>query len=182
MQPTFENGLYYKPGKKVLIYFITTRFIPVVIACGIIAVAISFLEKFIVNSPQLAGYIPFDPKLISSYGVPGLVTFGVLVLLFIVLTSYIQYSSVTFMFDEFAFHVSSGLISKSEIAMPYRQIQTVNHAQSFNEKTWGITRVIVETAGTNDAHSAKSWGDLPILDTATAAALEQELLRRASGK
>ena len=86
------------------------------------------------------------------------------------------------MFDEFAFHIERGLMSKNSIAIPFRQVQNVNHEQSFSEKMWGVARVVVETAGTDDVKNSHSDGLLPLLDVDTAQMLEQELLRRSSGK
>ena len=87
------------------------------------------------------------------------------------------------MLDEFSFHVQRGILSKSDIAIPYKQIQNVNREQNFNEKMLGIAHVVIETAGTDDSESnAKSEGVLPILNSALATSLEKELLKRTSNK
>jgi putative membrane protein len=178
----FQNGLQYKPGGKVLVYFIVSRLVPIVVVLFILGIALSFLQSLVLASPSLIHLLPFHASQITKTGLPALIVFGIVAILFIVIGAWIEYASVKFMFDDFAFHIEHGLISKSEIAIPFRQIQNVSHQQTLGEKMWGIVRVIVETAGTDDMRNARSGGVLPVLDADLAFALEQELLRRSSGK
>ena len=163
-------------------YFIINRILPIVIIFILIDIGLSALQNVVLKTPFLLKSLPFDPHMIAGTGTPVATGLGVIICLFLVLGAWVDYASVKFMFDEFAFHIQNGIFSKSEIAIPYRQIQNVNHDQSLTEKMWGMTRVIVETAGTDDVRSAESSGDLPVLDSDTAQMLEQELLKRSSGK
>ena len=181
MQP-LQNGIQYKPGSKVFRYFLITRITPIVIIFVILGIGLSFVEKALMSPSMISHSLPFQASEIMSIGLPVLIILGIIIILFVCVSAWIEYASVKFMLDEFAFHIEHGIISKSEVAIPYRQIQNVNHAQSWNEKTWGIARVIVETAGTDDIHGSQSGGVLPILDADLAVALEQELLSRSSGK
>ncbi len=162
MDKNFENGVYYSPGKKVLLYFVLSRLLLIVIVFIIIGIGASFLS----------GFGPL---------VPIVTIVGIFLCLVVFLAGWIKYKSVKFMFDEFSFHVERGIFSKSEIAIPFKQIQNVNHAQSFSEKMWGVSHIAIETAGTDESNSnASSEGTLPVLDTALAVSLEQELLKRGS--
>jgi uncharacterized membrane protein YdbT with pleckstrin-like domain len=164
MDQSFQNGVYYSPGKKVLLYFVLSRLLLIIVVFIIIGIGASFLH----------GFGPL---------VPIVIVVGILLCLIVFLAGWIKYKSVKFMFDEFSFHVEKGVLSKSEIAIPFKQIQNVNHTQSFMEKIWGIEHVAIQTAGTDESgSSARSEGVLPILDAMLAVSLEKELLQRASGK
>ena len=85
------------------------------------------------------------------------------------------------MFDEFAFRIKKGFLSKTEIAIPYRQIQSINHSQSFNQKMLGIMNIVIETAGENESKDKDNDDSvLPILDASIALSVETELLKRSS--
>jgi putative membrane protein len=129
--------------------------------------------------------ISIGASFLSGFGplVPIVIISGILLCLVVFFAGWIKYKSVKFMFDEFSFHVEKGIFSKSEIAIPFKQIQNVNHTQSLSEKMWGVAHIAIETAGTDESNSnARSEGTLPVLDTALAVSLENELLKRGSGK
>jgi uncharacterized membrane protein YdbT with pleckstrin-like domain len=164
MDHSFENGVYYPPGKKVLFYFVFTKLLSVVVIFVILGLLASFTQSF-------SSILPF------------IIISGLLICIIVFTTAWLKYKSVKFMLDEFSFHVQRGILSKSDIAIPYKQIQNVTHEQSFNEKMLGIAHVIIETAGTDESESnAKSEGVLPILDSTLAISLEKELLQKASAK
>src|SRR5258706_15613582 len=106
MDQNFENGVYYSPGKKVLLYFVLSRLLLIIIAFAVIGVGVSFLH----------GFGPLVPIVIIA---------GISLCLIVFFAGWIKYKSVKFMFDEFSFHVERGIFSKSEIAIPYKQIQNV---------------------------------------------------------
>jgi uncharacterized membrane protein YdbT with pleckstrin-like domain len=164
MDQTFENGIYYSPGKKVFLYFVSTKLLLVVFFFIIVSLGASFFMNL--------SAILLD-----------IIIVGILFCLVILIIEWLKYKSVKFMLDEFSFHVQRGILSKSDIAIPYKQIQNVNREQNFNEKMLGIAHVVIETAGTDDSESnAKSEGVLPILNSALATSLEKELLKRTSNK
>jgi uncharacterized membrane protein YdbT with pleckstrin-like domain len=164
MDRTFENGIYYSPGRKVLWYFVFTKLLAVIILFVILGLGVSFFQG-------------------SGAILPIIIIVGILACCIVFLIAWLKYKSVKFMLDDFSFHVQKGIFSKSDIAIPYKQIQNVNQEQSFNEKMLHIAHVIIETAGTDESQSnAKSEGVLPILDSALAVSLERELLQKTSNK
>ena len=169
MEKTFENGVYYAPGKKVFTYFISSNILPIVIVFVVLDLGLDFLNNFL-SSKKIT-------NINSSY----LIILGIIACVVAFLIAWIKYKSVEFMFDEFAFSIRKGFFAKSEISIPYRQIQFINHKQNFNEKMLGVMNVVVETAGEDEsASNKKEEGILPILDTDIALSLEKELLRRSS--
>lgn len=163
MEQTFDNGVYYSPGKKVLLSFTLNKIALAVILFAVIGYGISFLH--------------------INMALSVVVVVGIIVCAIIFLREWMKYKSVTFMLDEVSFHVRKGLFSKSEIAIPYTQVQNVNYEQSFNEKMWGIANITIQTAGTDESgNGAKSDGVLPVLDANLASALEKQLLQKTSAK
>lgn len=169
MEKTFEPGVYYAPGKKVLYYFSVTRILPVIIVFVVASIGFDLLNGLF----NLKQFINISSLLF--------ITLGILCCAIAFLIAWIKYKSVEFMFDEFAFSIRKGFFAKSEISIPYRQIQYTNHSQSFNDKMLGVMNIVVETAGDDDAQNgSKKEAVLPILDVKIAFAIEKELLRRSS--
>lgn len=159
--------MYYTPGKKVLTYFSSRRVMPVVAVFVLLGFGVHFLEKFSTR--------------IASKGMLIVIIAGIISCIIAFVTAYMKYKSVQFMFDEFAFHVQKGIIAKSDMAIPYRQIKNVKNSQSLNEKMYGLMHVAVETVGA-DADRSNVEDMLPVMDAGLALALEKELLARTGGK
>ena len=124
----------------------------------------------------------FNLKQITSTGSWVIFIIGILFCIIAFITAFIKYKSVEYMFNEFAFSIRKGFFSKSEISIPYRQIQYINHSQSFNDKMLGVMKIVVETAGDDDSNGGKNneEGVLPILDAKIALLIEKELLKRSN--
>ena len=169
MKQSFEPGVYYAPGRKVLYYFSFNRILPIVVVFIVLEIGLNFLSGFF-NLKQIVG--------VSS---SVLIIVGIICCIVAFLSALINYKSVQFMFDEFAFRIKKGFLSKSEIAIPYRQIQSINHSQSFNQKMLGIMNIVIETAGENESKDKNNEDSvLPILDSNVALSVETELLKRSS--
>lgn len=169
MEKTFENGEYYAPGEKVLYYFSVTKILPMVIIFTILGLVFDILQSLL------------NLNKIVNISTSFFVVFGIIFCIFAFIIAWIKYKSIQFMFDEFAFHIKKGFFSKSEISIPFRQIQYINHSQTFNQKMLGIMNVVIETAGEDSDHGGiKDEGLLPILDTEIALSVEKELLRRSN--
>lgn len=57
----------------------------------------------------------------------------------------IQYKTCSIMMDDSSFHLVRGILSKEEVAIPYRWIQSVEIEQSLFLRIMGVARVIVTT-------------------------------------
>ena len=169
MEQTFEDGKYYASGKKVLYYFSVRKILPVVIVFIILSIGLDILNSFLKTN---------GINNISQFFV---IALGIISCLIAFLIAWVKYKNVQFMFDEFSFHIKKGFLSKSEISIPYRQIQYINHSQSLNDKMLGVMKIIIETAGDDDSRdSLKNEGVLPILETNIALSIEKELLKRSN--
>ena len=170
MEQIFEPGVYYNPGKKVLYYFSVNRILAVILFSIVLELGFSFLTNFL------------NLKQFTSIGSWIIFIVGIIFCIGAFVTAFIKYKSVEFMFNDFAFSIRKGFFSKSEISIPYRQIQYINHSQSFNDKILGVMKIVVETAGDDDSSGGKNneEGMLPILDAKIALSLEKELLKRSN--
>ncbi|MFA6397750.1 MAG: PH domain-containing protein [Candidatus Paceibacterota bacterium] len=169
MEKTFENGKYYTSGKKVLTYFCVNSILPIIIGFIIIYFGLDYLQKLIDLSKVL-----YISKIV-------IIITGIVCCIIAFFVALIKYESIKFMFDSFAFHIRKGFLTKSEISIPFKQIQSIRHSQSLNQKIIGIMNIVVETAVDNEFQGgASSKGFLPTLDSKIALAIEKELLSRSN--
>jgi uncharacterized membrane protein YdbT with pleckstrin-like domain len=78
--------------------------------------------------------------------------------------------------------IKRGILSKTENAIPYRQIQNVDIERSFMFQMLGLSRLIILTAGHEDENvkgTDEAEGVIPAVDQKIASWLQTELLKRA---
>jgi uncharacterized membrane protein YdbT with pleckstrin-like domain len=116
-------------------------------------------------------------------GLAGLVSFVIffIALGYAFLSSWLLYKSHEYCLAEDALKIRQGIMTKTEIAIPYRQIQNINIERTFSEQIMGLSRLIILTAGDdNDGKDgAASEGILPAIDKNLASELQNELIKRA---
>jgi uncharacterized membrane protein YdbT with pleckstrin-like domain len=117
----------------------------------------------------------------SSYIVLGAWALFVLVFIITFLAAYLTYVNYLFMLDTDALKIRRGILSKEEIAIPYRQIQDVDVDQSISDRIWGVARLAILTAGQEKTGEGndESEGIFPAIDRVLAESLQTELLKRA---
>jgi uncharacterized membrane protein YdbT with pleckstrin-like domain len=62
----------------------------------------------------------------------------------------LQYRNYTFTLDEFDIKMRRGIFSKKEISISYRQIQAVDIIRSVSYRLFGVSRLVMITAGDDD--------------------------------
>lgn len=115
------------------------------------------------------------------------VSFGIfflfLISLFVALASaWLTYISYTFLVADDALKIKRGIFSKTEIAIPYRQIQNVDIEINILFRIMGLSRLIILTAGHEDINpkdNDEAEGIIPAIDSQLALWLQTELLKRA---
>ena len=83
---------------------------------------------------------------------------------------------------EDSFKIKRGFFSKTENAIPYRQIQNVDIEQDFIFQLLGLARLIILTAGHEDERPEEkdeAEGVIPAVDKKIAEWMQTELLKRA---
>jgi len=159
-----ETEHYERMGWKTFYVFMSERMKITLIAALVTAV-------FVFLNIPYAGYV------VSVFFIIFAVT---------LLISWVEYSSFGYLLGADALKVKSGVLHKEEVAIPYRQIQNVDIERTFLDQIAGTSRLIILTAGHDDADAekeggkAESEGIIPVMDKKLASRLQTELLSRAS--
>ena len=94
-----------------------------------------------------------------------------------------MYAYNRFLLDDDALRIRRGMISQEEFAIPYRQIQTVDIERSYSQQIFGLSRVVILTAGQGfgrQGDGGESNEIFSAMDTEIASWLQAELLKRAN--
>ena len=70
--------------------------------------------------------------------------------------------------DDDALKIRRGILSKEEIAIPYRQIQDVDIEQNISDRLWGVARLAILTAGHEEAKEGEEDDSEGIFPPSTA--------------
>lgn len=103
-------------------------------------------------------------------------------LLFGLLVAWIKYLAYEFCLDENSLKLRTGIIGVHIDAIPYRQMQDIDIERDALFRLFGISRLMILTAGTEDQGDPKNEakGIIPALDKVIALQLQEELLKRAN--
>ena len=170
---------YRRLGKKTFVLFVLDH-----LKTALIALVAAIIFFMVSGQSSLATVVSFtnlqhDALIVAWLAI---VVFAI-ALVVDLMDSWLSYLSYQFALQENALMIKSGIIAKKEIAIPYRQIQNVTIEQNIAHRALGMSRIVILTAGHEDATDAKkneSEGILPALDTHLAEMLQAELLKRTS--
>lgn len=173
-----ENGKYYDLGKKTYTLFIIQQtsfaviFLIASIVLGILNITIgsnSFGGQSIGEILNLGLIVSLSVGLLMGFG-----GFGI---------AKLKYKSAKIMLDESALRITSGLLEKKEIAIPFRRIQTVEINQSPMQRLIGVGRVLIATTTDldtpNEVESTADEEIIPLMDYDLARAVADQLTARA---
>ena len=167
------DGRYHRLGKRTLWIFVLAR-----IHTSIIILLLTLLAFSLQGQPFVATFMKgiLQPYLATAS--------WVLLVLFLVVFgltyffSWLVYMNYKFLIGEDSLRIQRGILSKEEIAIPYRQIQDVDIERSLYYRTMGLSRLIILTAGHEDEKGDESEGIMPAMDWHLADWMQGELLRR----
>ena len=71
----------------------------------------------------------------------------VAILLYILIRSVLLYLNFKFKIKDNAFILKQGILSKSNVSIPFEKIQNINFKQNFIQQLINVTQVEIETAG-----------------------------------
>ena len=101
--------------------------------------------------------------------------------------AWLNYKNYVFSMAEDSFKIKRGILSKTENAIPYRQIQNVDIERSLLFQMLGLSRLIILTAGHEDEKPSgvpkgddEAEGVIPAVDQKLAGWMQTELLKRAN--
>ena len=144
-------------GRKTFFLFLSRR-TTVALVLFIIAIIIFVLGGNIATG--IAGLTSFGGPIssVTVANISGSLTgLGILILLLAVIAfllgfiiSLLQYRSYVFILDEYGIKMRRGVISQKEISLPYRQIQDVDIVRDVNHRIFGVSKLVMMTAGHED--------------------------------
>jgi uncharacterized membrane protein YdbT with pleckstrin-like domain len=169
---TLTPGIFQTMGKKAFWLFVA-EWLNFPTGLLIVAAVLVFARN--------TSFIPVELRTLVSAS--GLVLFIIALLGFIIaiISSRLVYKSRSFCLSEDAFKVRKGIFTKQEMAIPYRQIQNVEIERTLIQQLFGVSKLVIVTAGHDDEHTVQneSKGVLPTIDKELASVLQEELLKRA---
>jgi uncharacterized membrane protein YdbT with pleckstrin-like domain len=172
-----ENGRYYGLGGKTLLLSIIQRGGLVFVVYLIIITLTGFASPMITSTlgPSLSSFLGFAT---------GAITIFVLVMeLFIIGAALLEYSVSKVMLDEGSLKIVRGILSKEEVSLPYRRIQSVEIKQTLLQRILGVGHLVISTTTDLEQPSGRENEDddevIPLMDYPLAAAVSQALTDRA---
>jgi uncharacterized membrane protein YdbT with pleckstrin-like domain len=179
-----SEDVAYRVGPKALAIMVISKLkYP---AYGIVIMTAITLTLFFAHdglASWFSGASPFLQEaarilyLIEQYG---WVFAGLLIVCF-GLTAFPEYMGLSFRLGEQAFFVRSGILTHSEITIPYRHIQTITIVEHAGASLFGVCSLVVATSGQGTVSTDRNQEILlPYVHTSLARALQNELLQRIS--
>ena len=162
-----ENHKKHSLGRRAFFLFLSKR-IKSAIALFIVTAAVWWSERW---AP--AGYAPW-----VAYAAELLFLVSCAWLIFLLVRTYMEYHFYTYMFTEEAFIMTSGYITRNEVAALYHQIQNVNIYRSPGDRLAGVSKVVIFMTG-NEKDSPHNKIVLPAVGKKKAKLVQKELLSRA---
>ncbi len=168
-----EQKKYYQLGNKTFYFFVAqyaaSSFIFLAVGIGLL-----FFKDY-VSDPNLL--------LIMDDAAWGCLALWAVFLAIGVLIAMMKYKTCSIMLDESSLHLVKGVLSKQELAIPYRRIQSVNIRQSFSSRLLGVAHVAIAT--TTDLEQPNQTGNeandevVSMMDYPLAGIIQKELASRA---
>jgi putative membrane protein len=107
-----------------------------------------------------------------------------LIFVITLLIAWLQYIMFQFRLDADIFKIKRGILTKSETAIPYRRIESVDIRRTLIHQLFGVSRITIETTidseSTSDNKSNASDEVFPVIDHVLAQNIQEELTKRAN--
>lgn len=170
-----QDGYYYSLGRKTFIFFVLQN------SAG--AIGLFFLAVLLwIVSASVGSRIGSVGDFVA---IGGTFIFALAVIVEIVagISARLKYNTSRVMLDNSALHVIKGILSKSEVAIPYRRLQSVAIKQSVLYRIVGVGHVVITT--TTDLEQPGEIPNeaddevVPLMDYDLALAVADQLTKRA---
>ncbi len=169
-------------GIKTLFFYIYQR-VTLGLVLLILGANLPGISQFIISM----GNINLGQTSIETVNRVGNILMAIIILLslFIIVLglvlSIIKYISSTYILEDYALVLRHGLIGKTEVLIPYKQIQSVDTNQSIFLRIIGLSNLVVLSAGNEEGRSGVKADEVfRVIDSRIAEYLKEELLRRAN--
>ena len=159
--PAVPINIYHTLGKKTFILFLLDR-VRIAVICLIIAIVLFAVSgQNFLNQKSIGDMRPY-----ATIGGEIMLAIAILAFLIALLVSWLIYKNFTFSLEDDALKIKRGVITKEEVAIPYRQIQDINIERCLDYQMLGMSRLVILTAGhEDDPHpEGEAEGILPAID------------------
>ncbi len=171
-----------KFGFKTLIFYLYQRVTPGLVLL-ILGANLAGISRFVIST----GNIELSATGIENVNRAGnilmavVIIFSLLTIVLGIILSFVKYISNTYSIGDYALTLHKGLISKTEVIIPYKQVQSVDINQSIIFRMLGLSTLIILSAGIDERDKGSSGDQIfQIIDIRLAEYLKEELLRRAN--
>ena len=173
--PGVPEEVYHRLGKKTFWIFLLGR---IHAAAVFLLIAIVL---FVLGGQPFVANMTLSGLNLGAYLILGgwiVLAIFVLTLAITLLITWLIYANYKFALGADALKIKRGILSREEVAIPYRQIQDVDIEQDLGFRMMGLSRIVILTAGHEDEKGDESEGVLPAVDKDLAEWLQAELLKR----
>ena len=146
-------------------------------------IALIIIQVFVGPYLQSTGTHVVPVNLIFDYTILGGALLMLLVAAATVIWTWLEYTTYSYMIDEHAFKIKRGILTTEEISVMYRQMQNVDIERPFFYRLFGLSRIVILTAGHEDTDAPdpdEAEGILDAVDANLAVQIQSELLRRSN--
>ena len=145
-------------GKKTLLLFISRRatiglvffLIAIVVATIGQPIAASFAGMLSTSGSFGSGSTSVITGYFASFSILLFLASLILILMGVVI-ALIEYRNFIFVPEEFSLKFHRGIFDQEEISIPYRQIQDINLTRTVQHRIFGVSRLVMITAGHDEA-------------------------------
>jgi uncharacterized membrane protein YdbT with pleckstrin-like domain len=177
--PGVPQDVYHTLGKKTLWIFILQR-----ISAAMLLLLVTVVLFVVAVQPSLVatsfGNLAWD----AMIGAEICLALFVVVFAVTFLIGWLIYKNYKFSLGDDSLKIKRGIVEKEEVAIPYRQIQDVDIERDLSFQMFGLSKIIILTAGHEEEKDEEgddeSEGILPAIDKDLAEWLQAELLKRAN--
>jgi uncharacterized membrane protein YdbT with pleckstrin-like domain len=169
--PLLSAGTYQTLGTRTFWLFLS-KWLEVPVGFLFLAFIASFIRR--------SSFVPLEYQRYVAMASIVLLVISIVCILISSLAARFVYNRMGFCLSDDALKIRKGVFTKTEMAIPYRQIQNVSLEQSFVYQIFGVSKLVIVTAGHDDGLTPQdeSKGIMPTIDTSLAGPLQEELLRR----
>lgn len=175
--PGVPEEVYHTLGKKTFWIFLLDRS-----HAAFILLLVSIV-LFVLQGQAFLAATPFG-DLAPYVALGAWAALGLFVVVFMVtlLVAWLIYANYKYCLGDDSLKIKQGILDKREVAIPYRQIQDVDIERDLSFQMFGLSRIVILTAGHDDDRPGndESEGALPAIDKDLAEWLQAELLKRAN--
>jgi len=165
-------------GGRTLLYLISSRAkypIRLIVFMIILTAAMSYWSKNIAQFYFSASVVPHYFA-VSIYAI---IKYGWLLssILFVcfAIAAYFEYRSIKFTITDSSFAVSSGLVTRKEIVIPFSKIETVNLSTTPALRIFGLCSFVIKTSAQNGAGVPSSESEPDAILPAISESLAKEI-------